>query len=101
MLKLPLGQPVSALNAAISARTVQSLQLRLARNRGGFRFGWRRRGAMVACLAALATGFGSKAWILRKAALLIRHALTAFTTGLRRQLAILRVTTPGARNALT
>ena len=56
--------------------------------------------AAMAGLATLATRLCSEFRILREAALLIRHALAAFTTCHSRQLAILRETTLRARDAL-
>src|ERR1700722_761872 len=85
MLTLALRHSVSALNAAISARDVQSLQLELAHKRCGFHFA----GHVVARLATLAPCLGRESRILREAALLIRHTLAAFAARLRCKLAIL------------
>src|ERR1700728_751127 len=96
MLTLALRHSVSALNAAISARDVQSLQLELAHKRCGFHFA----GHVVARLATLAPCLGRESRILREAALLIRHTLAAFAARLRCKLAVLGEAALRARNAL-
>src|SRR3984893_1807693 len=59
-----------------------------------------RPAASVACLPALATRLGRKLRMLREAALLVRHTLSALAPGDRRERAILREAALRAGNAL-
>src|SRR3981081_3454902 len=82
-------------------RQTALLFLVLSGGPGCGRFGLTFGGATaVTGLSPFAAGLGGKLWILREAALLIRHALAAFAARDSGELPILRETALRARDAL-